>query len=316
VSKAKPSWAGLAVYLLVAFGLAWAIELGPVRAIGLQPGNIAVALWLIAVMFTPGLGALAARLVEGRGFGDAGLRWGRGRYHLAAWLLPFALGLVALGLTLALGAGHLDLSGTVILEKLPPEQRAKALEQVAAVGRWFPLIVILSGLTEGVLLTCIATFGEEFGWRGYLQVRLQHLGSLRAMVIVGLIWGLWHAPVIIQGHNYPGHPYLGVPLMCLFCVLLAIILGWLFEQSGSILAPTIAHASVNSPTSSLGAFVAGADPAIANFPGLIGIGVMAVFVLWLIKTGRVGGWRPPLDDESGDILQPPGECGGQTPCRD
>jgi len=279
------------VYLVVAFGLAWAIELGPVRSLGYAPGNQLVMLWLVGVMFTPSVAALAARLVERRGFTDARLRWGRGRYHLVAWLLPFLLGVVSYLLTVALGAGQADLSGRALTEKLPEAQRMAAEAQADALGPWLPVVAVLSSLTTGVLVTTIAAFGEEFGWRGYLQPRLSRLGKVPAMALVGLIWGLWHAPIIIQGHNYPGHPVEGVFLMCLFCVVLGLIFGWLFEAAGSVLAPSIAHASLNSAGATPMAFLRGADPTVGGITGVVGIGVMAALVVWLWATGRLEGPR-------------------------
>lgn len=267
---------GLTVYLCITFGLAWVIELWPVRLLGYGGGNLTVVLLMVGVMFTPALGAVAARLPEGSGFADAGLCWGRGRYHVIAWLLPFALGLAATGLTLALGQGSLDLSGKALIEKLPPAQQEAAIQQLVDVGPLAPLLILVGARTQGVLITSLATFGEEFGWRGYLQRRLEHLGPVKSLVLVGLIWGVWHAPIILQGHNYPGYPVPGALMMVGFCVLLSIIFGWLFRRSGSILSPTLAHASVNSPAMSLLAFVRGSNPLIGNLTGAIGLAVLAV----------------------------------------
>ena len=176
---------GLGVYLAVTFGLAWLIELGPVRMLGLK-SPVSVFL-LIGVMFCPTLGALAARRYERSGYADAGLRWGNGWYHLIAWLGPFVVALVATILTVLLGAGTLDLTGHGMLEKLQEAQQAAARAQLEAVGPWFPLLVIAGALTQGIIVTSIATFGEEFGWRGYLQPRLEHLGPVRSLIVVGLI---------------------------------------------------------------------------------------------------------------------------------
>ena len=57
---------------------------------------------------------------------------------------------------------------------------------------------------------------------------------------------MWHAPVIIQGYNYPQHPYLGVLLMTVFCVLIAIIFGWLYLRTRSPWVAGIAHGSLNA----------------------------------------------------------------------
>jgi membrane protease YdiL (CAAX protease family) len=138
-----------------------------------------------------------------------------------------------------------------------------------------------------VVITSIATFGEEFGWRGYLQPRLSHLGPLRSMLLVGVIWGVWHAPIIAQGHNYPAHPALGVVLMIAFTTIWSVILGWLFLASRSVLAPTIGHASINSPAASLGAFVAGANPLLSGIVGAPGIAVAGLVALWLWRSRRL-----------------------------
>jgi membrane protease YdiL (CAAX protease family) len=77
-------------------------------------------------------------------------------------------------------------------------------------------VLLAQSLTVGVLVTTVPTFGEEFGWTGYLLPRLLPLGRWRAALLYGVAWGLWHAPVIVGGHNYPGHPVAGVLAMCGF----------------------------------------------------------------------------------------------------
>jgi membrane protease YdiL (CAAX protease family) len=289
---------GLWVYLLVTFGLAWGIELGPVRSLGYEQGGLTVLLLLVGVMFTPTLGALAARWVEGSGYGDAGLRWGRGRYLLLAWLLPFALGLVATGLTVLLGQGEMDLTARAMVEKMPADRQALALAQLDKLGLWAPWLIVFGSLTQGVVITSLATFGEEFGWRGYLQPRLESCGPVASLVLVGLIWGVWHVPIILQGHNYPGYPLAGSLMMIVFTVLLSILFGWLYRRSGSILAPTLAHASVNSPAMSVTALVRGGHPLVAHLLGAIGLVVLAMaagLVIWRERAAHGGPSQPRPD---------------------
>lgn len=287
---------GLWVYLLVSFGLAWALELGPVRALGLTGGNRLVMLPMLAVMFCPLVGALIARKVEGQGFGDAGLRWGKGSYQAVAWLLPVGLSVVASGLTILLGLGQWDPTGIAMLEKIAganPAAAEMARRMAEQFGPLLPVVALAQGLVAGVAITSIATFGEEFGWRGYLQMRLERYGVLQSCLLTGLIWGIWHVPVVAQGHNYPGYPVAGSLLFIVFCTLLSVILGWLRNASGSVLAPTIAHASLNSPAASLIAFVP-SNLLIGNLLGAVGIAVMAALCAWIIATGRL---RPRVDEE-------------------
>lgn len=89
-------------------------------------------------------------------------------------------------------------------------------------------------------------FGEEWGWRGYMMPKLCELMPKWAAIIVGgIIWGLWHAPLTVSGHNfgvdYPGFPWVGILLMCLFCILMNGILTYLTERTGSIYPASFCH---------------------------------------------------------------------------
>ncbi len=89
--------------------------------------------------------------------------------------------------------------------------------------------------TLAIPFNMIFTFGEEFGWRGYLLLRLSPIGGVHAAIITGIVWGLWHAPIIVlNGYNYPGHPWLGVVMMVIFTVALSMIFAWLCFRSGSV----------------------------------------------------------------------------------
>jgi membrane protease YdiL (CAAX protease family) len=89
---------------------------------------------------------------------------------------------------------------------LSPEQ----IEEIKAQAAAFPVhplwIAVLQALIAGVTINAVSGFGEELGWRGFLQRELVHLGFWKSSICVGLIWGLWHAPLILQGHNHPSHP--------------------------------------------------------------------------------------------------------------
>jgi len=61
------------------------------------------------------------------------------------------------------------------------------------------MILLLSLLTFVVapIANLIPSLGEEIGWRGFLLPTLEPLGKARAAVLSGLIWGLWHTPMIL-----------------------------------------------------------------------------------------------------------------------
>jgi len=66
-------------------------------------------------------------------------------------------------------------------------------------------MALLHGLFAGDTLNALFGFGEEAGWRGYLLHEWKHMQFWKASLFIGLIWGIWHAPLILLGYNYPQH---------------------------------------------------------------------------------------------------------------
>ena len=107
-------------------------------------------------------------------------------------------------------------------------------------------LVLVSPLLNGVF-NAIPAAGEEIGWRGFLFPRLQErLGTAGAVLAGGVIWGLWHAPVILLGYNYPLHPVLGLLAMCGMCVLVNGALAWVSQRSGSVWPAAYGHGIMNA----------------------------------------------------------------------
>ena len=103
----------------------------------------------------------------------------------------------------------------------------------------------LNAIIIGPFLGLIITFGEEYGWRGYLQSELVKLGRIRGVGLLGVIWGIWHWPVIWMGYNYPGQPVLGSVLMVAFTVLLAYFLAYAVFKSKGVWTAAYLHGLFN-----------------------------------------------------------------------
>lgn len=157
-----------------------------------------------------------------------------------------------------------------------------------------PISAIVSGIVGS-----FAAFGEEGGWRGYMMPKLFALMPKGAALIVGgIIWGLWHAPLTVIGHNfgtdYPGYPWLGVIFMCIFCILMGVLLTFVCEMSDSVWPAAILHAVNNADPSILNGYI---DPDkterilgmssswLGRFASLL-IAVAAALLLWRRKSGR------------------------------
>ena len=137
---------------------------------------------------------------------DLGLgRLGEKRAYLWAWLLPIGLAHRHRCAHIPFHPGELDLSFPAFKQAMAAAPGGSALPTGLIVA-----IQIAISFTLGPLINTLFALGEELGWRGFLLPSLLPLGQWRAILMSGLIWGVWHAPAILQGHNYPSQPVLGV----------------------------------------------------------------------------------------------------------
>lgn len=275
-------------FLIITFLISWPLFLAPLAFGEMDAAAKSLAtqgLWA-AAMWGPGIAAIITTLfIAKKPFHSLRLNTlGPKRFYLWAWFLPIVLTIVGGLLTLLFGIAKLDLNFTMIRDAMAS----------AAGGGEVPVGIIvlvqsLIAITIAPLINILFTMGEELGWRGFLLPRLLPLGQWKAILIGGVIWGVWHAPAIMQGHNYPGYPVLGVFMMIVFCVLLGIIISWLYLNTKSPWVAALIHGSVNA--------VAGL-PVLFFQPGFnmafggtlaaptAWIG-MALFIAWLIWTKRL-----------------------------
>jgi membrane protease YdiL (CAAX protease family) len=276
----------VATFLALTFGLTWALWATLwIPAIG---GNRILAFVVVApAMWIPGLCALAVTHFQLReSWRTTTLnRLGPKRYYLWAWLLPLVGTLAGMLLTVAFGAARFDPNFSWLSEQM----------ETTGVKLPVPLWVVVAaqvaiGLTVGPLFNTLFAVGEEIGWRGFLLPRLLQtgLGQWPALVLSGAIWGLWHAPVIARGHNYPEHPYIGVLLMTIFCTLLGVIFGWLRLASDSVWVPALAHGSLNAIAGVPFLLLTRFDTAIGGMlTSVMGWIPTAAFIGWLSWSGRL-----------------------------
>jgi CAAX protease family protein len=274
----------VSAYVGLACGLAWIVEgialARGVRFTSLTPGTTAL---LASVMFTPAVAAfIVRRFITGEGFATAGLRRGPWRPYLAVWIgVPLLIaGIYAL--TVLVGLGRFDPTLSQLTARMEQMAHGQALPQLPP-----PLVlaaaILAQAITLGVLVTSLFAFGEEFGWTGYLLVQLLPLGRWRAAVIYGGIWGLWHAPIIAGGYNYPGYPVLGPVMMCALTIAFALTQTALRLRYGSVYLTSFFHASIN--THGLGVIpmlVAGVSPVLGGVTGLVGIVTFTALGVWLL----------------------------------
>ena len=274
----------LIIFLSIAFTIAWAAELVIYLTGGLTesqvlvpntPITLALVLLIVPVMWAPALANILTRLLTHEGWGDTQLRphfkqeW---RYWVAAWFLPGVLSIMGMVIFFLLFPRHYDSHLGTLREMIAAAPSSSGL---AELNIWLLIgLQTLQALLLAPLLNSLATFGEEFGWRGYLQTKLLPLGERRALLLTGLIWGIWHWPIILMGHNYgltyPGAPWLGLLGMLWFCLNLGVLLGWLTLKSRSVWPAVIGHAAING-SAGLGLLFAQGAPNPILGPSAVGV---------------------------------------------
>ncbi len=212
------------------------------------------------------------------------------RWFLVAWLVPVALAMLTIGASLTLPgieySGELETIYERLESMLSVEQANEMRERTAALPFHPFWIGLLQGLVAGITVNAVAAFGEELGWRGLLQKELSQLGFWKSSALIGLIWGLWHAPLILQGHNYPQHPRAGVVLMTVFCILLSPLFSYVRLRANSVIAAAIMHGSLNAAGGLALLPVRGGSDLTVGVTGLAGLVVLSAANLGLFIYDR------------------------------
>lgn len=295
----KVPWTAVAVYIVVAFGLAWLVSL-PMWLMDLtDPSANPIAMQLMAqgiamgVMFTPAIATLVVVFVmktprqhRARFLGLWPLRPAkRVVWFIVAWL--FAPVILVIG-SLAVAA----LFGWITLDLKNFSGFAEALGG-APLGMSMQMLVGLQLLLIpfGAIFNMIPAFGEEIGWRGWLLPALRPLGTWPALILSGVTWGLWHSPLILLGHNFGLFDWRGVGLMTVGCVFWGILFGWSRLRSGSVWPAVIGHGSLNA-AAGLFAMVGMAGEELplplVNPLGVAGWIAIAVSIVVLVLAGQFG----------------------------
>ena len=284
------------VFVAVSFAGAWLVVL----PLWLDPAGLSspvASLLLPLMMFTPALATLvvvfALRTPRERRRAFLGI-WPLGR--LGRWFVFLGVGLVVpivlVVATVFVGAAL----GWVDLDLATLSGFRAQLDAAVPAGTPLPpvqvLVVLqLVQLPLGAVLNSVFAAGEEIGWRGWLQPALMPLGTWPALVITGVVWGLWHSPIVLLGYNFDRADLSGVLFMVGGCVAWGLFLGWLRLRSDSVWPAVLAHGSLNA----VGGFVlllsaAGAtvDMARVGPLGIIAWALVAIVMIVIVGLRKMG----------------------------
>lgn len=281
------------IFLAIAFGLSWLIALPLWFGDGLASPSLTLV--GVAMMATPALAALVVVFFVERSqrkaqtLGIWPLKPARRLlgYCALGLVVPIALVLVALPIGTMFGVYQADLTHFSAFQQAIAEQ-SDGVEIPLSIGA---LVAIqLAMVPLGAVINTIPALGEELGWRGWLLPKLMPLGTIPALIISGVIWGLWHAPLVLLGYNYPDAPgWLALTSMVCMCIVIGAVFGWLRLRSGSVWPAALAHGALNASAGS-GLLFAKAgvhlDTTQATILGWTGWIVPLILVVALLATGQ------------------------------
>ena len=265
------SWAMVAV-------AHWGFGMGANTPVGLM-------VFSTLYMFFPLITALVLQAIYKEKFNHTGLvnfkiKWS----WLVAWLLPVAMVFLCILVNGLMPGVELKYSAEQLINQyhIPEDQQDLVREQFGKLPAWMMMgLVLISGLTMGVSVNALGAFGEEYGWRNYLVHALREKKFWPAALFIGVVWGIWHFPLILMGHNYPNEPYWGVPLMVVFCVLMGVLELYFVLKTKSMIVAAVMHGTINAVSGMTIYFTLGGNDFLNGMTGLAGFLTMGVTILCL-----------------------------------
>jgi membrane protease YdiL (CAAX protease family) len=192
-------------------------------------------------MWTPAAASVVARLVLREGFGDVSFRLGGDRGSKAiglALIFPIVIGPIAYGI--AWRTGLVQFGARPIAPAAPyiPDTTSPSVVFMLNIAVAASILTVYSARTAA---------GEEIGWHGYMLTRLVDAGVPKPLLTSGLIWGVWHVPLILGGGYLVGPPPL---LAALLWMVTATTFSFVFArlrlETGSVWPAITLHSAWNA----------------------------------------------------------------------
>lgn len=284
----------LSIFLAVTFGVTWVyclLFVYPYLNATSAEETSMLQLRIAAGMFMPAIGVLITRLVTKEGFQNSMVKpnfKGNIKVYLLAYFGPAVLSVLGSLVYFLIFPNQFDINCGYLTQTY--EAMGVDLNTMPMPANLLILSQGISGLLFGPIINFVTCFGEEWAWRGYMVPKMaEKMKTIPMLLISGVIWGLWHAPLTIVGHNYGmgywGFPFTGILAMCLFCTVLGIFLTYITLKTKSCIPAVLAHGSMNS-IASIGMFFTydGGNPFVGPAPtGIIGMVAFIVVDVFLIK---------------------------------
>jgi uncharacterized protein len=163
------------------------------------------------------------------------------------WLTPLRVPLVDLwGLRIRSWRRTLAWAGIGLAAVVVAQLVQVGVGVAAGLATWAPtdgwLLALATSVVPLALVTTLSTLGEEVAWRGHLAKALSHLGFWRSTLLIGLVWMLWHLPLVAAYAAADVLPMATNLVTNLGIALFAPLLAAVAIRGGSVWPAAIAHA--------------------------------------------------------------------------
>lgn len=270
--------------LTLNFSLCWLLALGAYLA-GLKFIGLTAVIVGMVYMMIPTLSIFVlSKFVWKTPLKNWGIKKPQNKIVFWAILFPYFIAALSIGVSLLFPGIKFQPQMEGMIAKLganlPPESLVAMKGQISSLGGLLPLITLSQSIIAGLTVNAIAAFGEEYFWRGFLLKQFAKFGWLKSSLFIGFIWGLWHAPLILQGHNYPDHPIAGVFMMIIWCILLSFSMVYFTAKTKSVFTAAWFHGILNASAGFGLLWISNASDLLVGVTGLSGF--IALTILNLI----------------------------------
>jgi membrane protease YdiL (CAAX protease family) len=262
-------------FTIVTCTISWIIAGIAILGFGLRVSQgSAYTVFAALYMFLPALCSIVLQLIhKEKLFRNLGISFKINRWFFIAGIVPLVYTFLTMGINLLFPNVSFSTTYEGFLAILPPEQ-VEIAKQYSPMFQLSPLMFFFiqlgSAIIGGYTINNLFGFGEELGWRGYFLKSLSGKKLIPASIIIGAVWGIWHFPLILIGHNYPAHPVAGVGMMIVFCILLTPLMIYIVKKSKSVISASIFHGVNNAIGGITLLYLVGGNDLTNNITGLAG----------------------------------------------
>lgn len=271
-------------FIALTFGISWLIAL--ILYIQHIPFHSKTANLLITLFYmsSPGISAVVLSYFDKQSIWSY-INWRGVHWRQIVWLPLIFLGFIVasflvvylLGNILGIAEmGVLEWSSGSVQYRLGQFSHSKPRYSEATA--FSSLILFLGGLGSTILagftINALKAFVEELGWRGYLYEQIRHWGLFKSSLFTGVLMGIWYAPLVVLGLNFPTKTLAGIGLMTLSCIAASLLLTLARVRTGSVLGSAFLSGMFKGCAMLFFVYVVSGTELFSTSVGIAGIGGM------------------------------------------